>query len=92
MLNEVDMDFRINGLPHSFVRQVENYRVRELVKKIENHLHRQTLQRDRQLNKPYNPSKKMFQDMGDVELFELFKTDPKTQCEECLSYWSEGVV
>ena len=92
MLNEVDMDFRITGLPHSVVRQVENYRVRELVKKIENHLHRQTLQRDLQLNKAYNPSKKMIQDMGNVELFELFETDPKTQCKECLSYWSEGVV
>ena len=24
--------------------------------------------------------------------FELFETDPKTQCTECLSYWSEGIV
>ena len=30
--------------------------------------------------------------MGNVELFELFETDPKTQCKECLSYWSEGIV
>ena len=30
--------------------------------------------------------------MGNVELFELFETDPKTQCTECLSYWSEGIV
>ena len=34
----------------------------------------------------------MFQDMGNVELFELFETDPKTQCKECLSHWSEGSV
>ena len=34
----------------------------------------------------------MIQDMGNVELLELFETDPKTQCKECLSYWSEGVV
>ena len=34
----------------------------------------------------------MIQDMGNVELFELFETDPKTQCKECLSYWSEGIV
>ena len=46
MLNEVDIDFRILGLPHSVVKQAENSRVRELVKKIENHLHRQSLQRD----------------------------------------------
>ena len=34
----------------------------------------------------------MIQDMGNVELFELFERDPKTQCKECLSYWSEGIV
>ena len=34
----------------------------------------------------------MIKDMGNVELFELFETDPKTQCKECLSYWSEGIV
>ena len=40
MLNEVDIDFGIPGLPHSVVKQADNYRVRELVKKIENHHHR----------------------------------------------------
>ena len=30
--------------------------------------------------------------MGKVELFELFETDSKTQCKECLSCWSEGIV
>ena len=30
--------------------------------------------------------------MGNVELFELFETDPKTQCKECLLYWSQGIV
>ena len=80
MLNEVDIDFRIPGLPHSVVKQAENSRVRELVKKIENHPHRQSLQRDLQQNKADNPfsttSKKMIQDVGNVELFELFETDP----------------
>ena len=87
MRNEVDVDFIIPGLPHSVVKQAENYRVRELVKKIENHPHRQSLQRDLQQNKAYNSfsttSKKMIQDVGKVELFELFETDPKTQCKEC---------
>ena len=32
------------------------------------------------------------QDVGNVELFELFETDSKTQCKACLSYWSEGIV
>ena len=34
----------------------------------------------------------MIQDVGNVELFELSETDPTTQCTECLSYWSEGIV
>ena len=37
MLNEVNMDFRIPGLPHSVVKHAKSSRVRELVKKIENH-------------------------------------------------------
>ena len=45
-------------------------------------------QRDLQQNNVYNPfsekSKKMIEDMGNVELFELFETDLKTQCTECL--------
>ena len=96
MLNEVNIDFRIPGLPHSVVKQAQNYRVRDLVKKIENHPHRHALQQDLQQNKACNPfsttTKKMIQDVGNVELFELFETDPKTQCKECLSYWSEGIV
>ena len=53
-------------------------------------------------NKIYNKTKhttrsvrrqgKLIQDVGNVELFEVFETDPKTQCKECLSYWSEGIV
>ena len=41
---EVDIDFRVSGLPHAVVKQAENYCVRELVKKIESHPHRQDLQ------------------------------------------------
>ena len=96
MLNEVNIDFRIPGLRHSVVKQAQNSRVRQFVKKIENHPHRHALQRDLQQNKAYNPfstrTKKMIQHVGNVELFEPFETDPKTQCKECLSYWSEGIV
>ena len=95
MLNEVNIDFRIPGLSHSVVKQAENCHVRELVKKIENHPHRQSLHRDLQQNKAYplnTTSKTMIQDVGNVELFELFETDSETQCKECLSYWSEGIV
>ena len=60
---EVDIDFRVSGLPNAVVKQAENSRVRELVKKIESHPHRQDLQADLQQNNAYNPfsekSKKM---------------------------------
>ena len=51
--NEVDIDFRVSGLPHSVVKQAENSRVRELVKKIEHHPHRQDLHADLQQNNAY---------------------------------------
>ena len=34
----------------------------------------------------------MIEDMGNVQLFELFETDPKTQCKECLLYWNLGII
>ena len=88
MFNEVDIDFRISGLSHSVVKQAENSRVREFVKKIESHPLRQDVQTDLQQNNAYNPlsekSKKMIQDMGNVELFEFCETIPKVQCKDCL--------
>ena len=41
--DEVNIDFRVSGLPRAVVKQAENSRVRELVKKIENRPHRQAL-------------------------------------------------
>ena len=59
----MDIDFRVSGLPHEVLKQAENSRVRELVKKIERHPHRQDLQADLQQSNAYNPfsekSKKM---------------------------------
>ena len=37
MVNEVNMDFRIPGLPHSVVTHAQSTSVRELIQKIENH-------------------------------------------------------
>ena len=93
---EIDIDFRVSGLPHAVVKQAENFRVRELVKKIESHPHREALQADLQQNNVYNPfsndSKAMIREMGNVELFELCETIPKVQCSECLLYWNQGVI
>ena len=95
-LEEVDIDFRVSGLPHAVVKQAENSRVRELVKKIESHPHRQDLQADLQQSNTYNPfsekSKKMIQDICNVELFELRETIPKVQCLEYLLCWNQGIV
>ena len=54
-LEEIDIDFRVSGLPHAVVKQAENSRVRELVKKIESHAHRQDLQADLQQSNANNP-------------------------------------
>ena len=45
---EADVDFKIPGLPHSIVKQLQSADVRELIQKIENHPHRHALQRDLQ--------------------------------------------
>ena len=75
---EIDIDFRVCGLPHAVVKQAENFRVRELVKKIESHLHPRAA--DLQQNNANNPfseeSKVMIREMGNVELFELCETIP----------------
>ena len=43
---DIDIDFRVSGLPHAVVKQAEKFRVRELVKTIESHPHRRALQAD----------------------------------------------
>ena len=56
-LEEVDIDFRVSGLPHAVVKQAENSRVRELVKKIESHPHRQDRQADLEQSNGLQPLK-----------------------------------
>ena len=66
----MDIDFRVSRLPHAVVKQAESSRVRELVKKIDSHSHREALQADLQQNNAYNPfseeSKVMIRDMRNV--------------------------
>ena len=68
---DIDIDFRVSGLPHAAVKRAENYCVRELVKKIESHPHREPLHADLQQNNVYNPlsenSKEMIREIGNVE-------------------------
>ena len=89
MVNEADMDFRIPGLPHSVVKYAQSTSVRELIQKIENHPDRHALQQDLRQNPSFNhfspESKRMIQDVGNIEICELLETEPKTQCKACLS-------
>ena len=95
-LEEIDIDFRVPGLPHAVVKEAENSRVQELVKKIESHPHREALQSDLQQDNVYNPfsnnSKAMIRELGNVKLFELCGTIPKVQCSQCLLFWNQGVI
>ena len=83
-----EIDFRVPGLSHAVVKEAEHLRVQELVKKIENHPHREALQ--------YNPfrkkSKAMIRELGNVDLFESCETIPKVQCSHCLLYRNQGIV
>ena len=93
---EEDMDFKIPGLPHSAVKQLQSASVRELIQKIENHPNRHALQRDLRQSQSFNPfsqeSKQMIHEVGNIELCELLDTEPKAQCKVCLSYWDVGIV
>ena len=91
-VEEIDIDLRIPGLSHVVVEKAEHLRVQELVKKIENHPHREALQADLQQNNVYNPfsnnSKEMIRELGNVELFELCETTPKYNV---LTVFSNGI-
>ena len=54
MLNDVNMDFRIPGLPRSVVKHSQSTSVRDLIQKIENHPNRHALQQDLRQTKPTN--------------------------------------
>ena len=80
-VEELDIDFRVPGLPHAVVKEAEHLRVQELVQRIENHPHRAALQADLQQNNVYNTfsniSKAMIRELGNVELFKLCETIQK---------------
>ena len=59
-LEEMDIHFRVPGLPHAVVKQAEYFRVRDLVKKIDSHPHREALQADLQQNNVSTPNQQQF--------------------------------
>ena len=95
-VEELEIDFRVPGLSHVVVKEAEHLRVQELVKKNENHPHREALHADWKQKNVYNPfsknSKEMIRELVNVELFELCETIPKVQCSHCLLYGNQGIV
>ena len=91
-----EIDFRLPGLSHAVVKEADHLRVQQLVKRIENHPHREALHADLQQNNVYNPlsnnSKAIIRELGNAELFELCETFPKVQCSHCLLHWNQGIV
>ena len=95
-VEEHDIDFRVPGLSHAVVNEAQQFRVQELLKKIENHSHREALQAGLQQNNVHNPfnnnSKAMIRELGNVGLFELCEIVPKVRCLHCLLHWNQGIV
>ena len=94
-LEEIDIDFRVSGLPHAVVKQAENFRVRELVKKIHSHPLRRTLQADLQQNvyKPFSDySKAMICEMGNVEFSNYAKQFRKCSILDVFTIGNQGVM
>ena len=93
---EHGIDFRVPRMSHAVVKEAEHLRVQQLVKKIENHPHREAFHADLQQHNVWNPfskkSKEMIRELGNVEFYELCETIPKVQCSHCLLYWNQGIV
>ena len=79
---EEDMDFKIPGLPHSTVKQLQSASVRQLIQKIENHPDRHALQKDLQENQsfyPFSPESKtnVFMKLGTSNYVNYSRRKPK---------------
>ena len=78
---EADMDFKIPGLPHSTVKQLQSASVRELIQKIENHPNRHALQQDLRQNQSFNPfspeSKQMIRVLETSNCVNCSRRNPK---------------
>ena len=83
------IDFRIQGLPHSSVEEAEHDDFKNCNIRSKKHPHQDALQADLMQKNVYHPfsenSKKMIDDLVNVEYFELCETDSKVHCSYCLS-------
>ena len=97
-VDEVNVVFRIPGIPHSVLKQAESSRVRELVKMIENHPDLHALQQDLRHNQAYDPfspeSKKMIQEWttSNGNCLNCSRRIPKRGATARLSSWNVGIL
>ena len=93
------VEFRITGIPHSAVEQLETNRkekVRRSIEQFENHPNRNMLvknfEKSEEINHFSQESKDLITDMGNNEIFDFHETSSKRQCPDCAAYWEIGVV
>ena len=87
-----NIEFRIQGLPHSTVQKEDCNRkeiVKILIQQFENHPNRDLLIEDLNKTEEFNPfsekSKKLITSMGNTDYFELCEISSKIRCAECSS-------
>ena len=92
------VDFRIRGIPHSTVEQVETNRkekVRRLLEQFESHPNWNMLLKDYKKSEEINhfsrESKDLITEMGNNEIFKFCETSSKRQCPDCALYWEIGI-
>ena len=93
------VDFRIPGIPHSEVEQVESNRkekFRQLIEQFESHPNRNMFfmdfKKSEEINHFSRESKDLITEMGNNEIFEFCETSSRRQCSDCALYWEIGVV
>ena len=94
-----NVDFRIQGLPHSTV-QKEGYDCREMVTELihqfDTHLNRDSLMEDLNKTEEFNQfsqkSKELISSKDNTEYFELCEISSKIQCPDGSLYWDVGIV
>ena len=94
-----NIDYRIPSIPHSTVQQQDTNRketVKKLIQQFENHPNKESFLQDlnqtEEINVFSKRSKKLINDVGSTEIFELCETSSKIQCPDCVLYWQIGIV
>ena len=94
-----EIDFRIQGLPHSVVQEHDHIRkkaVQKLIHQFENHPNKEALREDQQLKRAFNlfseQSKEMIYSIRNMEYFEICEITPNIQCSNCMTYWPKGIT